>query len=87
MSAIKAGDMVQLVWACCAKGRRHIGWTGIAGAILDYHGSACFCDYRTYGKHAEVDIGGPGIVPLSWLIKIDPPAIPEQTEHTEELTS
>jgi hypothetical protein len=30
--------------------------------------------------------GGPGGVPLSWLKRIDPPAVPESVERDTELT-
>ena len=87
--AIKPGDMVMLVWACCAKGRRFLGWTGIVEDM--YHVaqgvSRCFCGHGTTGMHAWVDIDGRGIVPVSWLKKIEPPSTPESAERTEEITA
>jgi hypothetical protein len=83
--SISKGDLVQLVWACCAKGRRHLGWTGVAGDIAEYNGSECWCGHKTYGMHAWINIGGDGVVPLSWLIKIEPPAV--TTERREEITA
>lgn len=85
MSEIKVGDMVRLVWACCGKGRRHIGWVGTVEQISVCEPSLCFCGYKTYGLHACVDIGGKGFVPLSWLVKIDPPAETERVERGEEI--
>lgn len=82
MSAMKAGDMVQLIFACCMKGRTLIGWTGVVEEIIDpekdarfQSPSACYCGYVTHGLHAGIDIQGYGYVPTSWLIKIEPPRI------------
>lgn len=86
---IKPGDMVMLVWACCAKGRRHLGWTGIVEDM--YHiaqgVSRCYCGHGTSGLHAWVDIGGRGIVPVSWLKKIEPPEQPADVKRDEEITA
>ena len=84
---IKAGDMVRLVWACCAKGRRHLGWVGTVEAVETYPASTCFCGYTTIGVHAWIDIGGSGVVPLSWLIRIDPEPVLDDVRKDEEITA
>lgn len=87
MPDVKPGDAVTLVWACCAKGRKHIGWVGPIEAAHEfepgYQGSPCFCGYKTYGTHALVDIGGKGWVPFSWLRPYLPPE--EAADDTERL--
>ena len=85
MSDIRAGQMVQLVWACCEKGRRHIGWTGTVESLDYYPESTCYCGYVTRGKHAWVDVDGRGVVPVSWLRPVDPPATDESIETPQEL--
>lgn len=84
---IQQGDMVQLIFACCYRGRRHIGWTGVVEGLIDdtalgEQGGLCYCGVTTHGMHACVDIEGKGWVPLSWLIKIEPPG--EKIEVTRE---
>ena len=79
--------MVRLVWACCAGGRKHLGWVGTVSKLGTYQGSPCYCGYKTYGVHAWINIGTDGVVPVSWLIKIDPPEQPETVEHQEEITA
>jgi hypothetical protein len=86
MMNLKSGDMVMLIWACCAKGRRHLGWVGTVESIAQYDGSSCFCGYKTYGTHAWIDIGGRGVVPVSWLIKIKPPTVATETTVPVEIT-
>jgi hypothetical protein len=78
---IKAGDVVMLVWACCRGGRRHLGWVGTVDATVQLDCSPCFCGYKTYGQHARVYIEGWGFLPLSWLIKVEPPAIGARVSH------
>ena len=87
MSEIKAGDMVRLVWACCAGGRKYLGWVGTVESVVQCDQSLCFCGYITHGIHAWIDIQGRGVVPLSWLMKIDPPAIDESVERDAEVTA
>ncbi len=79
--------MVQLVFACCPKGRSHIGWTGIVEGVEWFAESACYCGHKTRGLHAWVVIGGRGVVPLAWLIKVAPPGVTEVQSATEELTA
>lgn len=82
---LKVNDIVMLVWACCTKGRSHLGWIGIVEDLQTYEGSPCWCGYKTYGMHAVVDIGGKGIVPITWLRKIDPPIETENIIIAKEL--
>ena len=82
---IKQGDMVMLVWACCAAGRRYLGWIGSVEDVEDVEKSGCVCDFCTSGMHAWVGIWGRGVVPLSWLVKIDPPLTSKQQHLIEEL--
>jgi hypothetical protein len=66
---IEKGDMVQLVWACCAQGRRHIGWTGTVLDIRlaeypdEYSEFSC-CGLVTHGIHARILVERDGWVPL-----------------------
>lgn len=88
MSQIKAGDMVQLVWACCAISREYMGWTGEVKEVRNRVIRCDNCGHRSHGYHARLAINGPDPdldagVPPAWLIKIEPPA-KEQTETTEE---
>jgi hypothetical protein len=83
---LKSGDVVMLIWACCAKGRRHLGWVGTVDGIYNVTegSSLCYCGDRTHGLHAWVDIGGKGIVPVSWLIKIEPSQCPVILDEESE---
>ena len=92
MSQIEKGDMVQLVWGCCAPIREAIGWKGqVFGLRILDTGHLATCDncyFDTFGVHAELDIfpdasGLNDWIPLSWLIKIEPPSM-EETETTDE---
>ena len=82
---MRTGDMVMLVFACCPKGRKWIGWTGVVEGMYDvsFGVSRCFCGHETRGLHAWVDMDGKGIVPVSWLIKVDPPK--EKVVREDEL--
>ena len=51
--------------------------------IGTYHGSPCYCGYKTYGVHAWINIGTDGVVPVSWL-KLIPPLGELEGERTEE---
>lgn len=85
-SEIKAGDRVMLVFACCADGRRHIGWVGEVEAVANVpdKASRCVCDYSTGGPHAAVTIVGRGWIPFAWLRKLPPDA--ELIDEDEDQT-
>lgn len=82
---IKAGDMVQLVWGCCAAVRVKIGWTGIVMGIESADMLCPHCGYKVVGEIALLDFEHRSDcgVPPSWLIKV-PPKAKGQTETTEE---
>ena len=83
---IKQGDMVMLVWACCASARSYIGWVGEIEAISS-SGSICGgCGHTSIAVHATITIDHTGTLPLSWFIKIEPPQTTEQQHSIEELT-
>lgn len=80
---MKTGDRVTLVWACCAQGRRYIGWTGQVEAIDHKIGYLCECGYKSLSTMAWITIsGGRGVVPVAWLSKRGPAVTAEQTEET-----
>lgn len=82
------GDMVMLVWACCADGRAHLGWVGTIEGIKPQCVSWCHCGIETDCASALITIDGAGgAVPLSWLIKIEPPAKTEHETTQEEITA
>lgn len=87
MSEIRKGDMVRLVFACCALGRSHIGWTGVVERIANTKNCPCYCGYTTQGPHARVSLLSGGYVPLSWLIKIDPDALRDDVSETVPVTT
>jgi hypothetical protein len=85
---IKAGDFVMLVWACCAKGREHIGWTGTVESTVDLpRVLGCYCRHITHGPHAWITIGRRGVVPVSWLKKLDPTTESTEVDKREELVA
>lgn len=79
--SLRAGDPVMLVWACCSRGRAHVGWTGPLEAIWDGEVSPCSCGHISRGKHGYVTICKRGVVPLSWLRKMPPPGAPAEGEQ------
>ena len=72
MSDLKRGDIVMLVWACCANGRQHLGWIGEVEDFWNGNGSECFCGYKTNGLHAWINIQIRGVVPVSWISPASP---------------
>lgn len=87
---IRVGDMARLVWACCAKGRLHIGDIVTVKSITEDAQSWCpMCNFRTTSAIVCGDWTSghrDGFAPRAWVIKIQPPSQPETTEREEELT-
>lgn len=77
---IKPGDIVQLVWGCCAEMRQNIGRTGTVEHI--YHGDDGVCGYDCGYSTKGVPIArfDGKACPASWLIKIDPPGVTKKQE-------
>lgn len=82
---IKVGDPVMLVWACCASGRKFIGWTGKVEAITDARSICGVCRNVYQGRHGWITIEQHGCVPMPWLKKLDPDAEQEHEQHREEV--
>jgi hypothetical protein len=83
MSDIKVGDLVRVVWGCCERHRQAIGWVGTVEAIEVPKNAMYRCGYVLTGICARVTLKKSGLIPISWLIRIDPPA--ETTEHEKEM--
>lgn len=85
---IKPGDMVMLIWACCALGRSHIGWVGEVEGLVECKSVRCSCRHVTCGRHAWITIdGGRGVVPLSWLRKMPPQGERQDVQREEEIAA
>jgi hypothetical protein len=72
MSDIKPGDVVMLVWGCCARARRDIGWTGVVEGIRATESARCEkCGISSpRGPHVVWSRERDYVVPFSWLIKM-----------------
>lgn len=89
---IKVGDLVMLVRGheCAIKVAGGIPFT-VIGIVAPFGGGwTCpDCGMRNAGPNENGAAGfrkkSGGAIPLSWLIKIDPPAIPESVERKEEM--
>lgn len=80
-SRIEPGDMVRLVWGCCAEGRRWIGFVSTVRDVL--HDVPHYCEYCRYSSVGDLASMEDDLhIPLPWLIKIEPPA--KQTDTTDE---
>lgn len=85
---MKPGDKVMLVWACCAFGRRHIGWIGLLEGVENWYSFCPACRHIHNGSHGVITIDVRGVVPLSWLRKMpDDPAEFDQVHDAEELVT
>lgn len=83
---ISAGDVVRVVWGCCADLRREIGFVGTV-VDLSLEGHCAACGYEYGGMVASL-VASEGVrvnYPVPWLIKIDPPAKAETVNQGEEL--
>jgi hypothetical protein len=84
---IKVGDLVMVIrWphehsAPCAR----VGMVGIV-SVIDGQTHCHICGKVFNERSATL---GPmsGLIPISWMVKIDPPAEPERVETREELTA
>lgn len=85
MSDIKPGDLVMVVrWPCCQRK------LGVIYKVAGFNISPrlCQCAYcLEFGPREPTayDSEFCHSTPVSWLLKIDPPAIPEAIERKEEL--
>lgn len=87
MSEIKAGDLVMVVRQPHCAGRA-LGKIYIVQDIAPRWDACHECGYTTEPDTKSAQIGSKGYwAPLSWLIRIDPPAEPASTETKEELTA
>lgn len=71
---IGAGDTVMVVYSCCSAPPYNPGWVG---KVLDLHPREplhCFdCGTIEHGPYAVVS-DDEDLIPLAWLVKLDPPA-------------
>jgi hypothetical protein len=85
VSEIRAGDDVIVVGH---SGCSHIDYRGYVKRVLRLGTHRLMCDVcrDTFGPvtFAEFEDEYPAHLPLSWLKKIDPPAVPESIERREE---
>jgi hypothetical protein len=92
MSAIKAGDLVMMVRGheCAMESVGYIPFVVTGFASPWGGGWECpKCGQRSAGPNEVAAIGWFSKrirIPISWLRKIEPPAIPETTERETEVT-
>lgn len=87
-STTKVGDLVMVVRTCCAKtAQRSIGKAGVVTEILpSLIGWLCEeCGARGSDARPVFANEPYSCAPISWLIKIDPPALPESIERDEQV--
>ncbi len=93
MGAIKAGDLVMIVRGHHCVVERYVGVPFTVRAIIAQQGGGWHCTRcKTYYIAKNELIGAQmvgqnnpfGGIPLSWLLKIDPPPIAETTEREQE---
>lgn len=85
---MKVGDMVMVVWGCCAFQRQLIGTVSTIETLIYAGAAQCrACGYRSAGVLAHlpiVPLPGGGNYPFSWLVKTPPPQgrieVPENAE-------
>ena len=89
MSEIKAGDLVMVVHVCCEPNSRALGAIFKVKKITIDDSRCPYCrDFFNNTRRAVAqEVWGDGYkcAPVSWLKKIDPPAIPETEERDEEV--
>lgn len=89
MSAIEAGDLVRRVWGCCAHTRRRIGEVFTVLEVKTTTSSGCDeCGWYPKVMTVAVETRLPNecfqVAPVSWLIKVPPPAEPVSTKVADE---
>jgi hypothetical protein len=83
MSDIKAGDLVMVVRVTHEHAMSAMGIPFVVSELS----SGCICRECWAPLLEPTAMRSSGdAVPVSWLIKIDPPALPESTERKKELT-
>ena len=99
MSDIKRGDLVMVIHAACKHTQRILGAVFKVNGVEGPYATASCVECRTLwqritGQHAikerntHVLLGlGGWRVPALWVIKIDPPALPETTDTGREVTA
>jgi len=85
--SVKPGDMVMLVWACCPEGRKHLGWVGELEAITQSHTICGDCRHKANCLHGQITVQNRGVVPLSWLRKVEPPSEEQSIDECDEVTA
>lgn len=87
MSAIKAGDLVQVIAACPCGYTKFLGHVFTVESIVqgEVQCNGCGRNYGIAKGAIRADRGGYYL--LRYLKKIDPPSTPEHVEHREELTA
>jgi hypothetical protein len=93
MSAIKAGDMVIFMRACCSEGDPYLGMVyqveAIEGRFPYVHCDGC--STKHVGRFARFKLSADApftaYIPPKWLKKIPPLVEVETAKHTEEITA
>lgn len=85
---IAVGDLVSVVRACCAYQRKRVvGQSSFVKKIFLSLTSCSGCGQLNDELHAVATNANRGGIPLPWLQRIDPPALPESTETREEISA
>ena len=85
---ISVGDLVVIVKSCCD---HKLGLVGRVESFYrgnPYKGDVLRCDVcakNVTPSDMLTALFGGGAWPLKWLKKIDPPALPQDVEHDEEI--
>ena len=86
MSDIKVGDLVMIVRGHECSVKKAGGIPFIVTSLIDcvFYCNKCKCDISDgIGVTGYID----RFVPVSWLIRIDPPAIPESINEQEKVSA
>jgi len=85
---IVPGDLVRIVFACCATLRQQIGIVATVEAINPEATFYCpECGFASAAPDALLERGGmTAYCPTSWLIKINPPAQSTEMQREKEMT-
>jgi hypothetical protein len=87
MSEIKAGDLVMVVRGCCGR-YPHLGKVFTVASLKRVGSFSRLCCKQAQPESwraVMVERKDLHATPLSYLVKIDPPALPENTNNKEEI--
>lgn len=85
---IAVGDLAMHVRVCCKRSDAvsDLGKIAIIKMVRVRETRCQKCGQLNQGVHASAKTNGIG-VPVEWLKRIEPPALPESIEHKESLTA